>query len=506
MALLELIAQHTGLVAAAVAGLYLVRVLWRFNRLRPFGGSVLVGLSDWPHSVAMMSGRLQDFFTAANAKYGPIARIAPNLLVTDSPDVWMHVNREPGYKRSDWWYHAARIEHRRDNVFSETNNEKHDRRRMQMMPGYSGRENLALEGAIDECVESLLGLLRSKYLSTTARVVPVDLARKVQYFTLDVISGVGLGKTFGMLRRDEDVHDYIESSEQGIRGSRLILSMGLAWLAQAPGVGRLILPSAGDSSGFGRMMRTCFEYVDERAASATDKRSDMLASFIRHGLEGDELRSEALEQIIAGSDTTAGAIRGTLLHVMGNPRVYALLQREVDAAVRDGKAPAAGEGLVSFAQTKELPYLQAVVREGLRMWTPVASYLPRDVPAGGDVVSVDGADVFLPGGVTIGWSGVSMNMRRDIFGEDSHVFRPERWFEPDEARLARMRETSDLTFGHGKWRCLGRPVAQIEIGKVIFEMLRNFDIAMIDATKPWKTENANGLFLITDMWVQVMAR
>lgn len=66
---------------------------------------------------------------------GPIARIAPSVLITSSPEVWAHVNNKPGYKRSDWYYHAARIEYRKDNVFTQTDPEKHERRRKQMAPG-----------------------------------------------------------------------------------------------------------------------------------------------------------------------------------------------------------------------------------------------------------------------------------------------------------------------------------------------------------------------------------
>lgn len=61
--------------------------------------------------------------------------MAPNVLVTSSPDVWAHVNNKAGYKRSDWYYNACRIEHRRDNVFSQTDVAKHDLRRKQMAPG-----------------------------------------------------------------------------------------------------------------------------------------------------------------------------------------------------------------------------------------------------------------------------------------------------------------------------------------------------------------------------------
>lgn len=96
------------------------------------------------------------------------------------------------------------------------------------------------------------------------------------------------------------------------------------------------------------MIAACFRLVDERAASSTDERSDILASFIRHGLAGNKLRTKALEQIIAGSDTTASAIRGTLLHLITNPRVYLRLQREVDDAVRS-RTLSIGEGLISAA-------------------------------------------------------------------------------------------------------------------------------------------------------------
>lgn len=70
-----------------------------------------------------------------NNSAGPIVRIAPGLLITSSPEVWTHVNKQPSYKRSDWYYHACRVEYRRDNVFTQTDNEKHDMRRKQMAPG-----------------------------------------------------------------------------------------------------------------------------------------------------------------------------------------------------------------------------------------------------------------------------------------------------------------------------------------------------------------------------------
>jgi cytochrome P450 len=254
------------------------------------------------------------------------------------------------------------------------------------------------------------------------------------------------------------------------------------------------------------MMATCFRLVDERAASPADERSDMLASFMRQGLAGDELRTEALEQIIAGSDTTASAIRGTLLHLMTNPCVYLKLQREIDDAVRSDRALSTGGGLITAAQARQLPYLQAVIREALRVWPPVANIFSRDVPTGGDTVVIDGESVFLPGGVCIGYSAYAMHQSENIYGKDANTFRPERWLESDPAILALMVRTNDLIFGHGKFQCLGKAVAQIEIGKTVFELLRNFDLALISPTHPWDARNYLGLFTISNMYVQVMER
>ncbi|KXH42947.1 cytochrome P450 [Colletotrichum simmondsii] len=445
-----------------------------YVKLRHLGGPWWSGLTHWPHSKAIISPNCHEWYADINERYanfleGLIARIAPGILVTSSPEVWAHVNRHPGYKRSDWYYHACRIEYQRDNVFSQTDNEKHEKRRKQMAPGYSGRENLDLEPTIDQRLEELLGLIRSKYLSTDGKVTPMDLAKKIQYFTLDVISSVGLGKAFGMLRTDSDVDDYLKSTEEGLSAISVACAIGISWMAQSPIIGKFIAPSPTDKNGFGKMIAACFRYVDERTEKPTDERSDMLASFIRHGLNGDELKTEALEQIIAGSDTTAAAIRGTLLQVMTNPRVYAKLQHEIDEAVRAGNAPKLGEGIISLGQAKKLPYLQAVIRESLRIRPPVLNIFSRDVPPGGDAIDVKGETYLLPGGVCVGYSGSAMHRSQATYGIDSKAFRPERWFETDSDKLASMIQTNDLIFGHGKFMCLGRPVAQMELSKTIFE-------------------------------------
>ncbi|VUC29153.1 unnamed protein product [Clonostachys rosea] len=538
MGILSTIYAHWLALAIVSFGLYSLQTCVVYFRLRKIKGPWLTGISDWPHSLAMLSTRCHEWYAEANQKFGececfktfmiqrrssadtpssisgPIVRVAPNIVITSSPKVWAHVNTHPGYRRSPWFYRACRLGYRQENVFSCTDEELHSRKRKQMVAGltivgsqYSGRENLEMEISIDDQVRELVDLLRSKYISTQEAIVPVDLAQKVHYFTLDVITSIGHGNTFGLLRTDIDSEDYLKSSHDGLKLFNASLALGFSWLAHAPVIGPLISPSRTDKRGIGKIMDMCFSHVDKRLANPDDKRSDMLASFIRHGLKGEELRIESVEQLVAGTDTTSAGLRGALLHIITNPRVYRKLQEEADGAVRGGTVPKAGEGIITSTQAKRLPYLQAVVRETLRVWPPVADIFPRDVPQGGDTVEVEsGESVHLPGGVGIGYSAHAMHRNEEIYGSDAKSFRPERWFESDTAKLTAMLRTNDLTFGHGRFQCLGKVVAHMELGKLLFEIVRNFDIALIDPTKPWKARNYMGLFVISDMWVQVMER
>lgn len=98
-----------------------------------------------------------------------------------------------------------------------------------------------------------------------------------------------------------------------------------------------------------------------------------------------------------------------------------------------------------------------------------------------------------------------------LYGEDAHVFRPERWLldesiPSEKEHLAAMTKTNDMIFGYGRWLCLGRNIALIEIHKCVFELLRHFDLELTNPSEPWKTFNSLGLWEIRDMWVDVTAR
>jgi cytochrome P450 len=357
-------------------------------------------------------------------------------------------------------------------------------------------------------------LIRTKYAAPAASVAPwkpMDLASKIQYLTLDVVCELSLGKPFGDLKADADVYNYLKASAEGLRIGNVSWALGTMWLRDLPIIGPAISPSEKDASGFGRMMAEARKIINERKAKPVDGKSDILASFIRNGVTGDDLFHEVFEQILAGADTTAGAIRATLLHLMSNPRVYKKLQAEIDEAVRSGAAPSAPE-IISDAATRRLPYLTAVVREGMRIHPPAVNLFSRIAPPEGDAVTVDGKEYFIPGGTMIGYSAWSMHKNnKAVYGDDAEAFRPERWIvdesvAEEKERLAHMIKVNDLVFGYGRWLCLGKVVALIEVHKALFELLRHFDFAITNPAKPWETYNMLGLWDINNMPVNVTER
>jgi len=124
-----------------------------------------------------------------------------------------------------------------------------------------------------------------------------------------VISDIAFGRQFGYLANDKDMFSYIKTTEDPI--PVMILVGALPWLAQVlhSRLFKSLLPTDKDVYGLGKVMGIAKEVVGERFGPNKIEQRDMLGSFVRHGLRQREAESETLMQILAGSDTTASAIR-----------------------------------------------------------------------------------------------------------------------------------------------------------------------------------------------------
>jgi len=179
-----------------------------------------------------------------------------------------------------------------------------------------------------------------------------------------------------------------------------------------------------------------------------------------------------------------------MLYLIANPRVVQILRAEINSTQLSWPVIAHTEG-------REMPYLQAVIKEGLRMWPPIVHLAAKTVPRGGDTFK----GIFLPEGTRVSQCLWGLMRRKDIWGPDADAFRPERWLEAEPERLKAMLDTADLVFSTGKWQCLGRNIAQMELNKIFVELLRRFDFVIADPTKPWEIFNA-GVFIISEFWLR----
>jgi cytochrome P450 len=141
-----------------------------------------------------------------------------------------------------------------------------------------------------------------------------------------------------------------------------------------------------------------------------------------------------------------------------HPRIVAKLRAEFTSA--NVSSP------IKDSEARNLPYLQAVIKEGLRIFPPIPGLLSKEVPPEGDTIN----GKFVPGGTKIGWGIFGVCRDKAIWGEDSDLFRPERWLEASAEKYKEMDSTLDLVFGYGRYQCLGKNLAFMELNKIFVEV------------------------------------
>ncbi|OAL26002.1 hypothetical protein AYO20_10271 [Fonsecaea nubica] len=173
------------------------------------------------------------------------------------------------------------------------------------------------------------------------------------------------------------------------------------------------------------------------------------------------LRSELLNILLAGRDTTAGLLSNTW-HVLSNrPDIWAKLKAEVDEL--GGEKP-------DYNTIKDMKYLKWVLNESLRLM-PVVPGNSREairdtiLPLGG---GVDGkAPVLVRKGQVVAYSPWSMHRRKDFYGPDALEFKPERW---ESLRPG----WEYLPFNGGPRICVGQQYALMEASYATIRLIQTF--------------------------------
>ncbi len=208
----------------------------------------------------------------------------------------------------------------------------------------------------------------------------------------------------------------------------------------------------------------------ERMQSRKD-RGDLFSHMVfvedEQGRMSDEqLRDEAMTLIFAGHETTAHALTWTWYLLAKNPDKLAKLRDELSRVL--------GSRQVNVDDLPNLPYLEMVVKESLRLLPSVWAYARQ---AQRDVV-IEGYQI--KKGTTVTISHIAMGRNTEVYDEPLE-FRPERWTRDFERTLPRGAYTP---FAGGPRVCLGKQFAMMEMRSILATLVRRVDVTVPEEFEP----------------------
>ncbi|TKW49746.1 putative sterigmatocystin biosynthesismonooxygenase, partial [Colletotrichum tanaceti] len=179
----------------------------------------------------------------------------------------------------------------------------------------------------------------------------------------------------------------------------------------------------------------------------------------QQGLDQLDMAGECLDHMAAGIDTTGDGLC-FLMWELSQPRSL----RFQEALRRELRENA---GAASTAAFDRLPFLDAVVQEGLRCFPAIPMSLPRYVPRGGR--TIDGN--FVPEGTVVSCQAYSVHRIDGSVFPEADVFDPDRWMEPTgDAERKRLM----FAFANGGRGCVGKHLALAEMKTLLADIYSRY--------------------------------
>uniref|UniRef100_A0A1J3IGB1 3,9-dihydroxypterocarpan 6A-monooxygenase n=1 Tax=Noccaea caerulescens TaxID=107243 RepID=A0A1J3IGB1_NOCCA len=174
-----------------------------------------------------------------------------------------------------------------------------------------------------------------------------------------------------------------------------------------------------------------------------------------------EMKSFLVDILIGGIDTTVEAIQWTMAEILNNHKILERLREEIESVVGEKR-------LIEETDVPNLPYLQAVVKEGLRLHSPfffVSRILQESCKIGGFYVAAETPIVVNAYAV----------MRDPENWECPCEFKPERFLASGEEDERKEQAMKFIPFGYGRRACPASNMALTSIGIAIGTMVQGFD-------------------------------
>lgn len=296
----------------------------------------------------------------------------------------------------------------------------------------------------------------------------MDLFTLMNRFTLDTIGEIGFGADIGSL--DDPASPFLASFDIVQQVTFLRFIMPFWQLTRLAGAGperelQKHLALLNDYS-----LKVVRDLVDKIQGGSEDP--SFVGVFLQDAMAKNEklsekfLRDMVLNFLIAGRDTTAQALSWTIFLVMGSPKVEQCIVQELLDAFGP---PNETNDHESYETISGLPYLQAVINEGLRLFPSVP--LDSKIALQDDVLP-DGTEV--PAGTVVQYNAYAMGRTTEIWGPDALEFRPERWLDMKEPPSP----YAYPVFNAGPRECLGKRLAHMEMKACLAFIFRRFKLKL----------------------------
>ncbi|PIA92186.1 Benzoate 4-monooxygenase [Cercospora beticola] len=455
-------------------------------------GPLLPSLTRLWYVWKIREGSFDEVNRDLHRKYGRLVRIAPNeVSVSDPEAVTLIYGIKSKFTKTNfypiWKPDAFATKHA--DQFTDLDEAHHSARRRLLSNIYSMSSVLESEAHVDACTE--LFMARLSEFAANGKVL--DLGTWLQMYAFDIIGELFFGQAFGFLETGSDFGRWIGTLDR--------LMPVLIVVAMLPNAFRpfylifciMFASTRASLKDFEGVATTAKNYVGRREdmmksedieASASNKRRDILTKLFElrahRGEKEDfgiaDIQQEGYVNILAGSDTTAIAMRAIIHQLLTHPAALNKLMQELEEALHAGRISLP----VKFSDALKLPYYSACVKEAMRLHPSVGLGLQRHpLPEGCEI-----AGRYFSGSksVRVAINAAVLHYDTDVFGSDAAGFSPERWLAPGAANMERYL----LTFGGGSRTCIGKNISLSEIYKMLPHLLLKFKLELAYPEKPLK--------------------
>ncbi|KAK6593103.1 benzoate 4-monooxygenase cytochrome p450 [Botrytis cinerea] len=301
-------------------------------------------------------GRIHSAVADAHKKYGDIVRIAPNELSFASVESWKaiygHPTRGNEIAPKGPFYEVFAAGFNSKCVGSERNPEKHALMRKMLNPAFSQRGLLEQEEIISGTIDKFVRVLGEKAGPGTKGL---NMTKWYEMNSFDILGEMAFGESFHSIPHFwADVvleHLYIITLLDNLRR--------IGWLAKLAG---LLIPASlvtkNQNSNYSR------QQVEKRLGIQKSRNDfvSLLVDKVRAGeVSKEEMTAHVSTITIAGGETVATTLSGLTCFLAQNPDKLERLTKEIRAAFKTFEE-------INAVKSQQIPYLQAVINEGLRLF------------------------------------------------------------------------------------------------------------------------------------------